>query len=108
MEELQDLLKELEQTLHDRLNATRSGALHDVKNFHSSDDFVSLLEESENDLSSCIEEMENVEDCNIDEYTRLAETAKNKFQTEVTTLIDTLDFYDLEEKAKSLVVKKYC
>ncbi len=105
MEELQGLLKELEQTLHDRLHATRSGALHDVKNFHSVDDFVHLLDESENDFNYYVEEMENVEDYNIDEYKRLAGAAKSKFQTEVTNLIDTLDFYDLEEKAKSLAVK---
>ena len=107
MEELQDLLKELEQKLDDRLHATGSGALHDVKNFHSSDDFVSLLEESENDFNYCVEEMQNIEDYNTDEYQRLAGMAKSKFQAEVANLIDTLDFYDLEEKAKSLVVKKY-
>ncbi|NOR57055.1 MAG: hypothetical protein GQ474_00855 [Sulfurimonas sp.] len=105
MEELQDLLKELEQKLHDRLHATGSGALHDVKNFHSLDDFVHLLEESENDYNYCVEEMQNIEDYNLDEYQRLAGAAKSKFQTEVTNLIDTLDFYDLEEKAKSLAVK---
>ncbi|MDA3907641.1 MAG: hypothetical protein PF437_00995 [Sulfurimonas sp.] len=105
MEELQDLLKELEQTLHDRLHSTRSGALHDVKNFHSADDFVLLLEESENDFNYYVEEMKNIEDYNLDEYKGLAEMAKSKFQTEVTNLIDTLDFYDLEEKAKSLAIK---
>ncbi|EDZ62211.1 hypothetical protein SMGD1_0200 [Sulfurimonas gotlandica GD1] len=105
MEELQDLLKELEQTLHDRLHAIRGGALHDVKNFHSANDFVELLEESENDFNYYVEEMENVDDYNMDEYQRLAEAAKNKFQTEVINLIDTLDFYNLEEKAKSLAVK---
>ena len=108
LEELQDLLKKLEQTLHDRLHDTKTGALHDVKNFHSSDDFISLLEDSENDFNYYVEEMEDVEDFNVDEYKCLAQTAKSKFQTEVTNLIDTFDFYDLEEKAKSLVVKKYC
>lgn len=92
MEELQDLLKELEQTLDARLHDTKSGALHDVKNFHSADDFVNLLEESENDFNNCIEEMENIEDYNTDEYQRLAGAAKSKFQTEVLNLIDTLDF----------------
>ena len=49
--------------------------------------------------------MENIEDYNLDEYQQLAEAAKSKFQTEVINLIDTLDFYDLEEKAKTLAVK---
>ncbi len=106
MDELQDLLKELEQTLHDRLHAAKRGALHDVKNFHSENDFIGLLEESENDFNYYAEEMQNIEDYNTEEYQRLAEVAKNKFQTEVMNLIDTLDFYNLEEEAKSLVVKK--
>jgi hypothetical protein len=105
LEELQDLLKKLEQTLNDRLHSTSNGALYDVKNFHSSEDFVSLIEESENDFNYCVEEMQNIEDYNIDEYERLAQTAKSKFQTEVINLIDTLDFYDLEEKARSLAIK---
>lgn len=104
MEELQDLLKELEQTLHDRLHATGRGALNDVKNFHSVNDFIELLEVSENDFNYYVEEMENIEDYNTDEYKSLAEAAKIKFQTEITNLIDTLDFFNLEEEAKSLRV----
>jgi hypothetical protein len=105
LEELQDLLKELEQTLYDRQHATGSGALHDIKNFHSSDDFIHLLEESENDFNYYVEEMQNVEDYNTNEYQRLAQMVKSKFQTEVINLIDTLDFYNLEEKARLLAVK---
>ncbi len=105
MEELQDLLKELEQTLHDRLHVTKTGALHDVKNFHSSEDFAHLLEDSENDFNYCFEEMENIEDYNTGEYQRLAAEAKSRFQTEVKNLIDTLDFFDLEEKARALAIK---
>jgi hypothetical protein len=105
LEELQEILKEFERTLHDKLHADKSGALNDVKNFHSLDDFVCLLEESENDFNDCIEEMNNIEDYNLDEYQGLAGTAKSKFQTELTNLIDTLDFFDLEEKAKSLAIK---
>ena len=106
MEELQDLLNELEQRLHDRLHDTRDGALHDVKNFHSANDFVGLLEVSEDDLNYYIEEMQNIEDYNLGEYKRLAEAAKSKFQTEVINLIDTLDFYYLEEEARLLAIKK--
>ena len=105
MDELQDLLKELEQTLNDRLHAAGTGALHDVKNFHSVNDFIVLLEESENDFNYCAGEMENIEDYNTDEYQHLAEAAKNRFQREVTNLMDTLDFYNLEEDARLLALK---
>jgi len=99
MSELEELFEQLEKTLHGRLHAKNGGALHDIKNFHSYDDFVWLLEESDSDCSWCIQEMDNVEDCDqndIMKYQSKAENLKNKFQAEVRDYLDTLDFNDLE------------